>query len=52
MLFSQFPMTMGFSAWYSGIGLAGLALLPGFVLYAFPTSLGGHTLISRSHLDN
>ena len=35
-----FPITTHLLAWYSGIGLTGLALLLAFALYAFHTSLG------------
>ena len=42
-----FPITM-----HTGIGLAGLALLVAFALYAFHTSLGGQPLFGRASLED
>ena len=39
-IFSGFPITLNLSAWYSGMGLAGMVLLLGLTVYAFHTSLG------------
>ncbi len=52
IVFASFPITTQMSAWYSGIGLAGLALLLGLTLYAFHTSLGGHPLFGRASLED
>jgi hypothetical protein len=51
-LLLNFPITTQLSAWYSGIGLTGLALLLAMALYAFRTSLGGQPLFATSHLDD
>ena len=40
------------SAWYSWMGLTGLALLLAFALYAFHTSLGGQPLFGRASLED
>jgi len=45
------PITTQLSAWYSGTGLTGLALLVAFALYAFHTSLGGQPLFGRASLE-
>jgi hypothetical protein len=39
LIILNFPFTTQLSAWYSGVGLTGLALLLAFALYAFHTSL-------------
>jgi hypothetical protein len=49
---SVFPITTQFSAWYSGAGFTGLALLLGIAAYAFHTSLGGQPLFGRASLEN
>jgi serine/threonine-protein kinase len=46
------PITTELSAWYSGIGLTGLALLLGLTVYAFHTSLGGQPLFGRVSLED
>ena len=51
-LFFSFPITTQLSAWYSGIGLAGLLLLLGLTPYAFHTSLGGQPLFGRAALED
>jgi serine/threonine protein kinase len=51
-LASIFPITTQLSAWYSGIGLTGLALLLALALYAFHTSLGGQPLLGRASLED
>jgi serine/threonine-protein kinase len=43
-----FPLT----AWDSGIGLMGLALMLALTLYAFHTSLGGQPLFGRASLED
>jgi hypothetical protein len=52
MIWGSFPITTQLSAWYSGIGLTGLALLLAFALYAFHTSLGGQPLFGRASLED
>jgi hypothetical protein len=51
-LFLLFPITTQLSAWYSGIGLTGLALLLAFALYAFHTSLGSQPMFGRASLED
>jgi hypothetical protein len=51
-LLVSFPVTPQLSAWYSGIGLAGVVLLLGFAAYAFRTSLGGQPLFGRASLED
>jgi hypothetical protein len=46
------PITTQVSAWYSGIGLTGLALLLAFALYSFHTSLGGQPMFGRASLED
>lgn len=41
------PITTQQSAWYFGIGLAGLALPPAIAIYSFHTSLGGRPLLGN-----
>jgi hypothetical protein len=50
VVFVLFPVTAQLSAWYSGIGLTGLALLLGLTVYAFHTSLGGQPLFGSPWL--
>ncbi len=52
LILLSFPITTQLSAWYSGIGLTGLALLFAFALYAFHTSLGGQPLFGRASLED
>ena len=51
-VFIGFPITLSFSAWYSGYGYAALAIFAAVVLYAFRTSLGGRPLLAPSHFDD
>jgi hypothetical protein len=51
-LFYGFPITPQLSAWYSGIGLAGVVLMLGFAGYAFHTSLGGQPPFGRVSLED
>jgi hypothetical protein len=46
------PITIQLSAWYSGVGLTGLALMLAFALYAFHTSLGGQPIFGRASLED
>ncbi len=52
LVFGSFPMTTQLSAWYSGIGLTGLALLLGLTIYAFRTSLGGRPMLQSRLLED
>jgi uncharacterized membrane protein len=52
VVFVLFPVTTQLSAWYSGIGLTGLALLLGLTVYAFHTSLGGRPLFGRAMVED
>jgi hypothetical protein len=52
ILLQAFPITTQLSAWYSWIGLTGLALLLVFALYAFHTSLGGQPMFGRASLED
>jgi hypothetical protein len=47
-----FPITPQLSAWYSGIGLAGVVLLLAFAAYAFRTSLGGRPMFQAKLLED
>jgi hypothetical protein len=47
-----FPITLQLSAWYSGIGLTGLALPLAFAPYAFHTSLGGQPMFGAALLED
>jgi len=40
-LLNGFPLTNQGSAWYAGIGMAGILLMAAMALYGFYTSLGG-----------
>jgi hypothetical protein len=52
LLILWFPITTQLSAWYSGTGLAGLALLLALTVYAFHTSLGGRPLFGRVSIED
>jgi hypothetical protein len=52
LILVYFPITPQLSAWYSWIGLTGLALLFAFALYAFRTSLGGRPIFGTPRLDD
>jgi len=52
LLLLTFPITPQLSAWYSGIGIAGIVLLLGFAAYAFHTSLGGQPLFGGVSLED
>jgi serine/threonine-protein kinase len=51
-ILGSFPITLHLSAWYSWIGLTGLALLLALALYAFRTSLGGRPMFGTPRLDD
>src|SRR5262249_2261487 len=46
-----FPVTLHFSAWYAGIGLAPLVAVLALAVFAFYTSLGGQKLFPGSLLE-
>ncbi len=48
----NFPITPQLSAWYSGIGLAGVVLLLAFAAYAFHTTLGGRPMFQARLLED
>ena len=48
---SNFPLTTQMSAWYAGIGLAGILLLAAIAFYAFYTSLGGRPVFGGAVLE-
>ena len=50
--FSDFPLTLDASAWYSGYGYAILAVFAAIIFYAFRKSLGRQSLLAPSHLDD
>jgi hypothetical protein len=52
LLLTAFPITTDLSAWYSGIGLAGVCVLFGLAAFAFHTSLGGQPLFGRVSLGD
>ena len=51
-LFYRFPITPQLSAWYSGIGLAGVVLMLAFAGYAFHTAVAGQPLSGRAALED
>jgi hypothetical protein len=51
-LLYRFPVTPQLSAWYSGIGLAGVVLMLALAGYAFHTSLGGRPLFQAKLLED
>ncbi len=47
-----FPVTLNFSAWYAGIGLAPLVAVLALAVFAFYTSLGGQKVFHGSLLED
>jgi hypothetical protein len=47
----NFPVTLDFSVWYAGTGLAPLVLLLALAVFAFYTSLGGQKVFKGSLLE-
>jgi serine/threonine-protein kinase len=47
-----FPVTLNFSAWYAGIGMAPLVALLALAVFAFYTSLGGQKVFRGSLLED
>ncbi len=46
-----FPLTTDVSAWYAGIGFAGILLMAAMAFYAFYTSLGGRPMFGAATLE-
>ena len=51
-MLGAFPITTQLSAWYSGIGFSGAALVLIMAIYAFHTSLAGRPLLGRASLED
>ncbi|HEV2668198.1 MAG TPA: hypothetical protein VG324_25000, partial [Blastocatellia bacterium] len=49
---SVFPVTLNFSVWYAGIGLAPLVAVLSLAVFAFYTSLGGKKVFQGSLLED
>ncbi len=49
---NAFPVTLNFSAWYAGIGLAPLVAVLALAVFAFYTSLGGQKVFRGSLLED
>ena len=49
---SSFPVTLNFSAWYAGIGLAPIVAVLAVAVFAFYTSLGGQKVFQGSLLED
>jgi hypothetical protein len=49
---SNFPVTLNFSMWYAGIGLAPLVAVLALAVFAFYTSLGGQKVFQGSLLED
>ncbi len=47
----NFPLTTDVSAWYAGIGFAGILLMAAMAFYAFHTSLGGRPMFGAATLE-
>jgi serine/threonine-protein kinase len=47
-----FPVTLNFSAWYAGIGLAPIVAVLALAVFAFYTSLGGQKVFRGSLLED
>ncbi len=48
----NFPVTLNFSVWYAGIGLAPLVAMLALAVFAFYTSLGGQKVFQGSLLED
>jgi hypothetical protein len=48
----HFPVTLNFSVWYAGIGLAPLVAVLALAVFAFYTSLGGQKVFQGSLLED
>jgi hypothetical protein len=49
---SNFPLTTQVSAWYAGIGFAGILALAALAFYSFYTSLGGSSMFGTAALED
>jgi len=49
---NNFPVTLNFSTWYAGIGLAPLVAVLALAVFAFYTSLGGQKVFQGSLLED
>jgi hypothetical protein len=49
---SSVPLTTDLSAWYAGVGFAGLLLFLGIAVAAFVISVGGRPLFGRMALED
>jgi hypothetical protein len=49
---NNFPVTLNFSAWYAGIGLAPLVAMLALAVFAFYTALGGQKVFQGSLLED
>ncbi len=47
----NFPLTTDGSAWYAGIGFAGILLMASMAFYSFYTSLGGRPMFGAATLE-
>lgn len=47
----NYPLTMEWSVWYSGIGLAGILLIAAMAFYGFYNSLGGRPVFGGAVLE-
>jgi len=52
IIFTNFPMTLQMSAWYSSIGFAGLFVILAITLYGFRMSLGSRPFISAAGAED
>ncbi len=48
----SYPLTTQWSAWYSGISLAGILVMAGVAFYGFYTSLGGRPIFGSAVLED
>jgi len=49
---NNFPVTLNFSMWYAGIGLAPIVAVLALAVFAFYTSLGGQKVFQGSLLED
>ena len=51
ILLGNFPLTLDFSLWYSGVSLFAIALVLGLMVYGLVTATAGRSLF-RDELDS
>jgi hypothetical protein len=51
LFLGNFPLTTDASAWYAGIGFAGILLMAAMAFYSFYTSLGGRPMFGAATLE-